>query len=284
MSSSPIILCADDYGISAGVNAGIEELARRQRISATTSLVTLPNWTRYASRLRELSNDIALGLHVNLTAGSPLGRMPNYARSGDFPSLKQALMRCFFTPPDQHEIAAEILRQLTHFEEHIGHEPDFIDGHQHVHVMPGIRRGLLQALNQRFPEGGILVRDPCDSVVSIVSRRASIGKALGVAVLSHGFGANLRSSRFITNHGFSGFSSYDRAQPFAREFANFVRNPGNRHIIMCHPGYPDQELALFDALVERRRDELDFLLHAPDLPGEIWHLAKRENGRPVWPR
>ncbi|KAB2849833.1 MAG: ChbG/HpnK family deacetylase, partial [Hyphomicrobiaceae bacterium] len=39
-----VLLCADDYAISAGVSRGIAELAEARRISAASAIVTLPRW------------------------------------------------------------------------------------------------------------------------------------------------------------------------------------------------------------------------------------------------
>jgi len=279
-----IILNADDYGISAGVSAGIEELASARRISAASALVTLPSWPRHAARLAELRKHIAIGLHVNLTLGTPLGLMPDLARCGTFPPIKDLLVRCLCNRLNNNEIAAEISRQIVRFEDGTGHSPDFIDGHQHVHILPSVRTGFLRALAASFPNGGVLVRDPYDKVLSILSRGGPTGKALGLATLSMGFGAGARRAGFVTNRGFAGVSAFDTTQPFAREFERFFHRPGPRHLVMCHPGHPDAELKRLDRLVERRRHELVYLLEASGLPEAIWHLSARdETGRPLWP-
>jgi chitin disaccharide deacetylase len=279
-----IILCADDYGISAGVTAGIEELAYVGRISAASALVTLPRWPNCAGRLAELRNNIVIGLHVNLTVGAPLSSMPNLAPSGTFPSIKDLLRRCLLGRLDEDEITTEIASQIARFEDQTGHVPDFIDGHQHVHVLPGVRSGFLRALAVCFPNGGVLVRDPYDTVLSILSRGGPMGKALSLAMLAKGFGVRVRRAGFTTNHGFAGFSAFDTARPFARELKSFFHRPGPRHMVMCHPGHPDAELEHLDRLVGRRSDELVCLLEAPDLPETIWQLSGRdETGRPFWP-
>ena len=49
------------------------------------------------------------------------------------------------------EIRAEIERQLDTFEKHLGFPPDHIDGHEHVHVLPGIRQSLFEVVSRRYP-------------------------------------------------------------------------------------------------------------------------------------
>jgi predicted glycoside hydrolase/deacetylase ChbG (UPF0249 family) len=276
-----IILNADDYGLSEGINAGIEELAYARRISATSALVTGANWPQCAARLTCLRNDIAVGLHVNLTLASPLGAMPGLAASGTLPRITNLLSKSLSKRINAQEVAAEVSRQIDRFREYTGHAPDIVDGHEHVHVVSGIRAGFLQAVAEKLP--GVLVRDPSDKIFSIFVRRTSAGKALILKTLAFGFGAAVRRTGLITNHGFAGFSAFDRRRPFEREFTRFLRRPGLRHIIMCHPGRADYVSCSLDPIFERRGDELAYLLTAPRLPELIWHLNGRDKfGRPVW--
>lgn len=277
---TPPLLCADDFGISSGVSSGIEELAETRRISATTAIVTLPTWPREALRLAALREGIAIGLHVNLTLGAPLAPMPDLAPSGTLPSLGALLQRCLFgRRPAAEEIATEVTRQIDRFEEATGYFPDFIDGHQHVHVLPGIREGFLRALVSRFPDRRPLVRDPSDRFAAIVARGCAVSKALAVAALSYGFGTAARRAGFPTNSGFSGFSSFDSRISFTDEFERSFRCAGRRHLIMCHPGYVDSELSRLDPVVTRRREELRCLLSAPELETRIWHMSSRAECR-----
>lgn len=274
--SVPPILCADDFGISPGVGSGIETLAEANRISATTAIVTLPTWSREGARLSALRARIAIGLHVNLTLGAPLGPAPDLAPSGMLPSLKALVARCLCgRAPNASEVALEVGRQIDRFADVVGYLPDFIDGHQHVHVLPGIRGGFLRALSSRFSDHRPLVRDPSDRIGAIVARGCAVSKALSVAALGYGFGAALRGAGFPANSGFSGFSSFDARISYADELERSFRFAGPRHLIMCHPGYVDAELIRLDPVVTRRREELRCLLSAPHLDTRIWHMGPR---------
>ena len=276
----PPILCADDFGISSGVGSAIEELAETRRISATTAIVTLPTWRREGLRLSTLRERIAVGLHVNLTLGAPVAPMPDLAASGTLPHLKDLLKRCLAgRAPSAREVALEVGHQLDRFEDVTGHPPDFIDGHQHVHVFPGIREGFLRALLSRFPDRRPFVRDPSDRLSAIVSRGCAIPKALSVAALSYGFSAALQRAGFPANNGFSGFSAFDSRISYTDELERSFRCVGRRHLIMCHPGYVDAELSRLDPVVIRRREELRGLLSLPELETRIWHMGPRSDGR-----
>ncbi len=58
------------------------------------------------------------------------------------------------------ELRAEIARQFVAFEIVHGEIPSFVDGHQHVHVLPVVRLALLAVLTERGYQGRLWVRDP----------------------------------------------------------------------------------------------------------------------------
>lgn len=279
-----VILCADDFGISDGVSRGIEELVHARRLSATGAIVTLPTWGTHAQRLARLRPHAAVGLHVNLTLAAPLGPMPALAPLGKFPALGSIVRHALLGTLDRREIATEIGRQIDAFAQATGFPPDFIDGHQHVHSLPGIRDACLEALAERFPGRGPLIRDPADRALAILQRRAAVVKALVIASLAIGFGDRVRHAGFSTNHGFSGVSPFTPGTSFESELAAFFAAPGRRHLVMCHPGHPDDALRRLDAVVERRAQELAALMRMPGLPEAIWHVERRPGiDYPVWP-
>ena len=57
---------------------------------------------------------------------------------------------------------------------------------------------------------------------------------------------------FALNDGFAGFSDFDAAGDFAADFASYLTAPGTRHLIMCHPGRVDAELARLDPVTASR--------------------------------
>src|SRR5438445_11537440 len=70
-----LIVNADDFGLSAGVNRGVLEADETGGVSSVSALVNAPGWTDAAQRLRDLSSPsfpaLGVGLHVNLTTGRP---------------------------------------------------------------------------------------------------------------------------------------------------------------------------------------------------------------------
>jgi predicted glycoside hydrolase/deacetylase ChbG (UPF0249 family) len=281
-----VILCADDYGLSAGVSKSIIELAAARRISATSAMVTLPRWPRDAADLKTVRDRISLGLHLNLTVGAPLGPMPRLAPANSFPAIGALTKASVLGKIDAAEVGAEIDRQLEAFEAAIGSPPDHIDGHQHVHALPGIRGPFLAAITRRW--GGAclpLVRDPADSPGRIARRGKAIVKALGIAVLVAGFGAAVRRAGVPTNEGFSGFSEFKLGTSYRDELSAAMRGAGRRHLAMCHPGFADAELAALDPVTLRREEEHAALMADNSIVDRIWHADRANNGPPIdWAR
>ena len=262
------ILNADDYALTRGISDGIVALAEAGRLSATSAMVTTPHWPRVAATAAALRDRIAVGLHLNLTDGPPISLMPHLAADGILPTPGQMSSRAYGRLLDRNEIATEIAAQLDRFQEATGFPPDFVDGHHHVHVLPGIREALIDELKRRFPSGGPLLRDPSDRFASIVRRRHA-GKALKVASMALGFAARAHAAGFIVNDGFSGVSSFGEV-PFADEFESFLIMPGARPMIMCHPGLADDELGAADQIAARRPEEYALIAARPDIPDLIW--------------
>jgi hypothetical protein len=172
-------------------------------------------------------------------------------------------------------------RQLDRFEAALGFPPDHIDGHQHVHVLPGVRRAVLAEVVRRYKAHPPLLRDPSDRVRSILSRRGSAAKALTVAALAIGFARSAHKRGLPTNDSFAGFSRFDERQPYAPELEQGLSAGRQRHLVMCHPGHADPELASLDRVVNRRRMEYDALMANPALMARIWRPSRPGDGAPL---
>jgi predicted glycoside hydrolase/deacetylase ChbG (UPF0249 family) len=254
----PVVLCADDYALSEGVSRGILELARQGRISATSAMTNMPLWPAHAPALAALADRASAGLHLNLTTGTPLGPMPDLAPEGRFPPLGRVIRQALTGGLPVREIEAEIGRQLDAFEASFGAAPAFVDGHQHVHGLPGIRTALLAVLRRRGLAGRLWLRDPSDRVSSIL-RRGLARKALAVRALTAGFRDAAVRAGFETNEGFSGFSPLAAETSALQVFDRAFRALGPRPVVMCHPGYLDEALRDLDPAVESRLSERAYL-------------------------
>ena len=151
-----IWLCADDYGLADGVNRAIRDLISRGRLNATSVMVVGAAIGRAeVAALQDLaasSPRCAIGLHATLTA--PFRPLTMHFRPTDgglflpFPKLLRAgLLRRL----DPEMIEYELLAQLAAFKDLFGRAPDFVDGHQHAQLFPGVRDAFLRAVQKVAP-------------------------------------------------------------------------------------------------------------------------------------
>jgi chitin disaccharide deacetylase len=258
-SKRRVVLCADDYALTEGVSRGILELAGQGRITATSVMSNMAGWPALAPGLRAAGDRIAVGLHLNLTTGAPLGPMPGLAPHGRFPALGGLLLDAFRRRLRSKELREEIERQLAAFERSFGAPPAFVDGHQHVHVLPIVRSVLITVLSERGFAGRVWLRDPSDGIAAIAARATATRKALIVRALSIGFRRAARNAGFATNEGFSGFGPLDDTASPEKVLQAGFRQLGARPVVMCHPGYADETLRELDPAVESRPAELAYL-------------------------
>ena len=231
------VLCADDFAITAGVSRSILELLGRGKLSATGAMTSRPHWRGLARELGAFAETADLGLHFNLTCAAPLGAMPRLAPGGELPALGIVARAAVLAPAVRREIA-EQLNALAEDKD--------------VHVLPGVRRAVLDGLARRYPAGSVYVRDPADRVSAIRARGVAVGKALVIAGLASGFRTAALRRELRVNRGFAGVAPFDPARDFAADLARFLVCPGPAHLVMCHPGFVDDELERLDPVVATR--------------------------------
>lgn len=256
VSPRPIVLCADDYAVAPGVSRAICALIEQGRLSATSCMTVSPHWLEHARWLRPLADRADIGLHLTLTDHAPLGEM-RLAAGGRLPALGSLMRRAFTGALDRAEIAAEIARQLDAFAAAFGRAPDFVDGHKHVQLLPGVRHALVEVLARRRDGGAPYVRDCRAPLALILGRGVAAGKALVLSLLAAGFARGARAGGIATNPAFAGVYGFTGA--YAPLFARFVAGLPANAIVMCHPGWPDEDLRRADAVVDQRQVEYDFL-------------------------
>jgi chitin disaccharide deacetylase len=282
------MLCADDYAMTAGISRSIEILAAARRLSATSAMTNSRHWALDAPRIREHRGSLSIGLHLNFTLGAPLSARSHIAPQGHFPPLKTILRLALTGQLKTEHLASEIARQLDAFETVFGTPPDHIDGHQHVQVLPTIRTALITELARRYPNNPPLLRDPTDRRVHGLPFSRAALKARIANGLAAGFSAAAATKGIPVNSGFSGFSAFDTTQSYGDELATECAHAGPRHIVMCHPGFNDAELATLDPVTARRDQEHQGLLDADWLSGRLWTPQRNQNGPAVdwaiaWP-
>src|SRR5258705_8796560 len=155
-----IWLCADDYGLSPGVNRAIRDLIERGRLNATSVMMVGPGIGREeASALQASAADsprCAIGLHATLTAPfTPLTMHFKPLDGGMFLSFPKLLRAGLLRRLDPEIIRAELMVQLAAFNDLFGRAPDFVDGHQHAQLFPQVRDAFLAAVKEAAPKAWV---------------------------------------------------------------------------------------------------------------------------------
>ena len=251
-----IILCADDYGISPAVSAAIRDLIARRRINATSAMVVAPSFSgAEADALRAAAADhAAIGLHLTLTAPfSPLS--PGFAPLRDSAFLPLAAMAGrglarMLTPA---LLEAEIAAQIAAFRAAFCRAPDYIDGHQHIHVFPQIGEALIRVASEAAPQAWLR---QCGRAV----RHNLEPKGLILDALSRRFRKLAAQAGRRTNAAFAGTYSFRPGADFTKLFPEFLDGLPDGGLVMCHPGRVDAELARLDPLTDLREREYAYFL------------------------
>ena len=184
---------------------------------------------------------------------------------------------------DQRELEAEVTAQIKRFEDDTGSQPDLIDGHQHVHALPHVRRALIAAVERHAWQSAPLIRTPVDTVANIRARGVAVSKSMIIAGLAGGFRCRVLHARLPTNDTFAGVSLFSRSQPYGDELTAGLSRPGRVHLVMCHPGFADDALRHLDPIVERRVDEFEALTADQTIAEKICHPRRQsETGTINW--
>jgi chitin disaccharide deacetylase len=276
-----IWLCADDYGMSPGVNAGIRELILRGRINATSVMMAARHINEAEAGSLELLNSgqkrATIGLHVTLTSPfQPLSDGFTPLRNGSFLSFGRMFGAALPLRLNHERLVIEIATQLRAFLDAFGHPPDFIDGHQHVHLFPQVRAAFLKVAAEAAPNAWVR---QCGRAQSF--RRLHDRKALTLDVLSLGFRSRAERLGLATNPAFAGAYNFKAKPDFAKIFPRFLSGLPDGGLIMCHPGFVDDELKSVDSLTEMREHEFAYF-NSDEFPKQLAHhgveLAQPDSG------
>jgi chitin disaccharide deacetylase len=234
-----LIVTADDFNLSAGVNRGILEAHQHGIVTETSVMVNLGD-LQQAAVLLATAPRLGVGLHLNITRGRPLASPGAVAEllgeDGQFLGSPQALP----TPLRRAAVRAEFQAQLDAFVRTFGHLPQHLDTHHHVHQHPLVLEALLDlAVPLRL------------AIRSIDAPMRATTSARGVGTPAHFLGeAGDQPYWTVTRL----LSSMQALQPGVTE-------------LMCHPGYFDDAIAY--SRYGRQRDVERQALCAPEVPATL---------------
>jgi hopanoid biosynthesis associated protein HpnK len=269
---SRLIVNADDFGLTPGVNRAIIEL-HAARLVTSTSLMARAGATEEAIELALATPSLGVGCHLVLVDGEPVlppEQIPSLVdkRTGQFPrTLAAFLLRLFTGRIRAQEIEAEAAAQIALLQ-HRGVRLTHIDTHKHVHVFPAVLRPVLRAARAA---GIRAVRHPFEPEWAV---RASIGAPLArvvqIAALRQ---LEPRSRKILAQEGFvtsdgtiavAGTGSLDAA---TLRLLLGQLTAGSWELV-AHPGYNDADLAKVRTRLRSSRDlERVALASIPEISG-----------------
>lgn len=261
-----IWLCADDYGMSPGVNRAIRELIGNSRLNATSVMVVgaAIDHAEIDGLMQAVAANpkCAIGLHATLTAPfAPLTMHFKPLDGGQFLPLGRLLRASLLRQLDPEIAQAELLAQIAAFRQMFGRAPDYIDGHQHVQLFPQIRDAFLTAVKEAAP--GAWVRQ-CGRNLPL-AQRIDNPKALLLDILSESFRKKAARENIAFNTGFAGAYDMVRGRDFSDAMREFLTGLPDGGLVMCHPGFVDDVLVGLDNVTHQREREFAFL-NSRDFP------------------
>jgi chitin disaccharide deacetylase len=212
----PLLVCADDFGYSAAVDAGISRLVVAGRVTATSCLTSAPRWPEACAAARELTDRADLGLHFDLTEFDRLGSLPRVLLAGRLGLLDRDLIR------------TKLRAQLDRFEATLGRAPDYLDGHQHVQQLPAVADVVLDELRSRYARRLPWVRISLPADRSVKSRIIASRGARRLATRLDAAGVR-HTDRLL------GIYDFSPAPPYAARLATWLREARPGDALMVHP-------------------------------------------------
>jgi predicted glycoside hydrolase/deacetylase ChbG (UPF0249 family) len=232
-----LIVNADDFGRTRGINAGVLEAHLAGIVTSATAMVLEPAAEEGISEAIGRAPRLALGLHFAVTGGglpaSDPTRLPTLLAGGRFVRYLEELAREIRA----EEISRELDAQIALFERFAGRLPSHLDSHHHSALHP-----------------------------SIQSVFAEVGRARGLPVRASTQAARgeLRAAGARTpDHFLDGFYAEGAT---AENLRGLLRGLGDGTTeLMCHPGRADEELLSGSTYARERERELAILCD-PELP------------------
>ena len=265
-----LIVNADDLGWTEGVNRGIAE-AHRNGIVTSASL--LANGAAFASgvELARTTPALGVGVHLNLSDGEPVAE-PELVTSllndrGELEGKPESLLlRLARRSVLLNEIEQEWDAQIQKVRD-VGIEPTHLDGHRHVHMLPGLFEIVLRLAKKH----GIAAVRISHEESSLRAALSSGAKQKGTVVMRQGVQARglkmlARDAHEQAEH--AGIAAADYfcgiAQTGELTREGIVRLleilPEGTTELMCHPGYVDADLARSATRLQgSRQTEVDIL-------------------------
>lgn len=256
-----LIVNADDFGLTSGVNRAILE-AHNQGIVTSATLMANSSAFSEAVTLSKSAPDLSVGCHIVLVDGSPVSdpkRVPSLLRSdGRFHDSLATFARLALQGKLRaEEIEAEAAAQIRSLQA-AGITVSHVDTHKHTHMFPPVLRAVLKASALC---GVPAIRNPFETVrLGHLLEYPDTWKRWFEVRTLRGFSAKfhdeVHKAGLQTPDGTVGIVATGSLGQRFLEFLLTNLSEGTWELV-CHPGYNDEQLrSVRTRLRESREDEL----------------------------
>ena len=263
-----LILNADDFGLTRGVNRAISELHAAGALTSATLMASGPAFDDAISAVRSHPT-LGVGCHVVLTDGTPISppqTIPTLLGPDgkNFrPRLSHFTRDLLLGRIDEADIAREAAAQIQKLQHH-GITVTHLDTHKHTHIFPQVARPLLIVAEHM---GIPAIRNPFEQPWSLALGCSPVLRRIQLRVIHHlrpRFLAlpQIQSGRILTTNGTLGISATGDLNTTTLA-AILKAMPDGLWELVCHPGYNDSDLDdIITRLRSTREVELSALLDA----------------------
>jgi predicted glycoside hydrolase/deacetylase ChbG (UPF0249 family) len=265
-----LIVNADDFGLTHGVNRAIADCHLRGIVTSTTLMATGFCLDEAAELARQMPR-LSVGCHVVLVDGEPV-LPPNQVRSllapGEdrfYQSIGEVLRAVTVGRFKADEIEAEAGAQMARLRE-AGVRLSHFDSHKHTHMFPSILRSMLRAasthgisaLRNPFEAPGVVSFDAARHNLKLLTRKTQT--TLLRSALHRRWLNMVSRAGFTTTDGSLGVASTGTLDE--EHLRTMLRRmpPGTWELV-CHPGLNDDDLARVRTRLRASREiEMNALL------------------------
>jgi len=245
-----LIVNADDLGWTEGINRGIADAHRRGLVTSTSLLA---NGRAFESGLAVRRNhpELGVGVHLNLSDGpptAPAASVPGLLnKAGNLEGGPESLLlRIAARSLPLDEVEREWDAQITKIKS-AGISPTHLDGHKHVHMLPGL---FQVALRSALSSGGELKT----SVLLKQGMQARGLKLLARDAREMAERAGIASTDYFCGIAQTGVLTREGVERLLKTL------PDGTTELMCHPGYADDDLRKTKTRLQgSRQTELEIL-------------------------
>lgn len=261
-----LIINADDFGLTSGVNRAIAEAGGVRAITSATLMANSRAFAEAVQFAQELPA-LGTGCHIVLIDGEPVSSGLASLTNGGAQfrsSLKDFAFSAIKKRLSQQEIQREAEAQIRKIQS-AGIVVTHVDTHKHTHLFPHVLHPVLKAAKACRIRA---IRNPFEPFKAwpkpVIARRPSLWKrSLEVALLqkfSTAFRQLVDEEGMTTTDGSAGVIATGGLNQSLLQ-ATIEALPEGTWELVCHPGYADADLARAGTrLVESRHVELEALL------------------------